>query len=347
MPTFLRRLLLCLLVVGVGLAALAYVLTWHPAPREALPVACSADTPPLRQGQAVKVMTWNLQALAGTRLTFAHDLTDRDDATHHLTPADLAYSLDEAARVIRDEQADVVLLQELQDGARASAYQDQATLLAERLADLYPCSTRAFYWKAAFVPDPAVLGSVGTQLVMLSRVRLDAAERLQLPEAGGLFGPKAALLLGHVGVQGGGRLALLTTHLDDGQGDATLPERQVAMVRSVLDELENRQQPWVLGGDLNQAPPPAVRRQGERDALEPLWNRYPLVPSRQASQVDSDGQWATRFPQPDGGSGETLDYLLHSPRLALLEARVRNADTRRIADHLPLVLRVLLPPAAP
>ena len=35
----------------------------------------------------------------------------------------LGFSLDEVARVIRDEQPDIVLLQELDDGAKASGYQ--------------------------------------------------------------------------------------------------------------------------------------------------------------------------------------------------------------------------------
>jgi endonuclease/exonuclease/phosphatase family metal-dependent hydrolase len=64
----------------------------------------------------------------------------------------MAFSLDEVARVIRDEQPDMVLLQELDDGAKASDYQNQLKLLQERVADLYPCSAHAFDWKADFVP---------------------------------------------------------------------------------------------------------------------------------------------------------------------------------------------------
>jgi hypothetical protein len=76
-----------------------------------------------------------------------------------------------------------VLLQELDDGAKASDYQNQLKLLQERVADLYPCSTSAFDWKADFVPDRHIFGSVGRQLSTLSRYRLEHAERLQLPIA--------------------------------------------------------------------------------------------------------------------------------------------------------------------
>ena len=46
----------------------------------------------------------------------------------------MAFSLDEVARVIRDEQPDVLLLQEVDEGAKPSHYQDQLALLQERLA---------------------------------------------------------------------------------------------------------------------------------------------------------------------------------------------------------------------
>ena len=112
----------------------------------------------------------------------------------------MAFSLDEVARVIRDEQPDVVLLQELDDGAKASDYQNQLKLLQERLADLYPCSAHAFDWKADFVPNPHIFGSVGRQLATLSRYQIEHAERLQLPVASAnpisrQFQPKNALLV--------------------------------------------------------------------------------------------------------------------------------------------------------
>src|SRR5262245_28371903 len=164
MPRVLRFALLSLSVLAAGLVALIYALTWHPAAREATPAACLAEAPQLQPGQALKVMTWNLQYLAGKRYVFYDDLPDGEGPDERPTPEDLAYSLDEVVRVIREEQPDIVNLQELHEGARATDYQDQLALLQERLADLYPCASQAFYWKAGFVPDPHILGSVGMKL---------------------------------------------------------------------------------------------------------------------------------------------------------------------------------------
>lgn len=188
---------------------------------------------------------------------FWNDLAQGEDEGP--TPEDMAFSLDEVARVIRDELPDVVLLQELDDGAKASDYQNQLKLLQERLTDLYPCSAHAFDWKAEFVPDPHIYGSVGRQLATLSRYQIEHAERLQLPIAPAnfisrQFEPKNALLVTYLPLSDGGQIALFNTHLDRAsQPDETL-QNQVSAVGKVLDRYESRGTPWLLGGDFNLLP---------------------------------------------------------------------------------------------
>lgn len=354
----LRFSLITLLVLGIALAALIHALTWHPADREDAPLSCSADAPVLLPGQALKVMTWNVQYLAGKRYVFFYDLADGSGPDERPTAEDLAYNLDEVARVIRDEQPDIVLLQELHDGARASDYQDQLALLQERLADLYPCSTQAFYWKARFVPHPRILGSVGMKLATLSRYRIDQAERLQLPRVPANpivkpFGFKRALLVSELPLRDGGRLAVINTHLDAfAQGDDTM-QRQVAMTRTLLDRLENQGTPWLFGGDLNLLPPGQYARlsesqrswYAEHSELQDLAGHYPMIPSLDEVNGDKQAKWYTYSPNGTEipGPDRTLDYLFHSPRLKRLKATVRQRDTLRISDHLPLVARFLLP----
>ena len=130
MPRFLRRTVFGLLLISTLLACLIYSVTWRPAPREVLTFSCPITAPVLVPGQALKVMTWNIQYLAGKRYVFWNDLAAGTDEAP--TADDMAFSLDEVARVIRDEQPDIVLLQELDTNAKASAYQDQLALLRER-----------------------------------------------------------------------------------------------------------------------------------------------------------------------------------------------------------------------
>ncbi|MGY3172732.1 endonuclease/exonuclease/phosphatase family metal-dependent hydrolase [Pseudomonas sp. TE12234] len=354
----LRYALLGLLIVTGLAGAMVYSLTWRPDAREVLPVSCSTQAPLLAPGQALKVMTWNVQYLAGKRYVFWNDQAAGTDEAP--TADDMAFSLDEVARVIRDEQPDVVLLQELDDGAKASDYQNQLKLLQERVADLYPCSAHAFDWKADFIPDPHIFGSVGRQLATLSRYEIEHAERLQLPVSqvnliSRQFKPKDALLLTYLPLSDGGQMAILNTHLDRAtQPDDTL-QTQISAVTKVLDKFESRGTPWLIGGDFNLLPlgqyqrlPSEQRTPYSADsALHALWDKYPMIPTNnEASGIDR-ARWLTHYPNDPGVSGpdRTVDYLFYSPRIKRVEARVRQDDTLRISDHLPVIARFLLPAA--
>lgn len=358
MTRLVRYTLLGLLIIVGLLSAMIYSLTWRPGTKELVPVSCSVQAPTLVPGQALKVVTWNVQYLAGKRYVFWNDLANGDD--ERPTAEDMAFSLDEVARVIRDEQPDIVLLQELDDGAKASGYQNQLKLLHERLTDLYPCSTHAFDWKADFVPDPHILGSVGRQLATLSRYRIERAERQQLPQAPAnlisrQFQPKNALLVSYLPLNDGGQIALINTHLDrTTQPDDTL-QRQVTATAKVLDKFESRGTPWLIGGDFNLLPlgqyqrlAPEQRTPYSADsALHMLWDKYPMIPTNnEASGIDR-AQWLTHYPNDPALSSpdRTLDYLFYSPRIKRVEARVRQDDTLRISDHLPVIARFLLPAA--
>ena len=356
LPRPLRLLLLIVLSLLAVLIALVYSLTWRPLPHEEAAVSCTGQVAQLQPGQALKVMTWNVQYLAGKRYVFWNDLAQGNDEAP--TQEDMAFSLDEVARVIRDEQPDVVLLQELDDGAKASDYQDQLKLLRERVADIYPCSTSAFDWKADFVPDPHIVGSVGRQLATLSRYKIESAERLQLPEQPGnlisrQFQPKNALLVSYLAQSDGGQVAVLNTHLDRAvQPDDTL-QHQVVAVAKVLDQYEARGTPWLIGGDFNLLPLgqfqrlPAEQRTpyAADSALHLLWDKYPMIPTNnEASGIDR-ARWLTHYPNDPSLSGpdRTVDYLFYSPRIKRVEAMVRQDDTLRISNHLPVIARFLLP----
>lgn len=358
MTRLLRYTLLALLIIIGVMGAMVYSLTWRPQAREAIAVSCSTQVPALAPGQALKVMTWNVQYLAGKRYVFWNDLAAGPDDSP--TPEDMAFSLDEVARVIRDEQPDVVLLQELDDGAKASDYQNQLKLLQERLADLYPCSAHAFDWKADFVPNPHIFGSVGRQLATLSRYQIERAERLQLPIASTnpisrQFQPKNALLVTYLPLSDGAQLAVLNTHLDRvTQPEQTL-QAQVAAVAKALDKFESRGTPWLIGGDFNLLPlgqyqrlPSEQRTPYAADsALHVLWDKYPMIPTNNESSGVDRARWLTHYPNDAGldGPDRTVDYLFYSPRIKRVEARVRQDDTLRISDHLPVIARFLLPAA--
>ena len=358
MSRLLRNTVVGVLLTAALLACLIYSLTWRPQAREVLPVSCPASAPVLVPGQALKVMTWNVQYLAGKRYVFWYNLSDGSGPDTRPNREDMAYSLDQVVRVIRDEKPDLVLLQEVDQNAKASAYQDQLKLLQERLIDLYPCSAQAFTWKADLVPDRHIFGSVGRTLVTLSRFQIEHAERVQLPVAEAnivsrQFQPKPALLVTYLPLNDGGQLVVINTQLDRPTLNNSNLRRQMQATAAVVDKFEGYGTPWLIGGDFNLLPigqflrlPAELRAGYSPDSeLHLLWEKYPMIPSNpEATGIDRE-LWLTHFPNDPRAEApdRTLDYLFYSPKLQRIEGYVRQEDTLTISDHLPVLGRLLLP----
>lgn len=358
MPRILRPTVLGLLLIAAVVAGLIYSITWRPEPKETLAVICPVAAPTLVAGQAIKIMTWNVQYLAGKRYVFWYNLIDGSGPDDRPTREDMAFSLDEVARVIRDEQPDLLLLQDLDEEAKSSDYQNQLVLLQERLVDLYPCSTQAFTWKADFVPNRHIFGSVGRKIVTLSRFQIEHAERLQLPVAESnlisrQFQPKPAMLVSYLPLNDGGQLVAINTQLDAPTLNNSNLRRQMQATAAVVDKYESQGTPWVIGGNFNLLPigqflrlPAELRLGYSADSeLHLLWEKYPMLPSNpEATGIDRE-RWLTHVPNnPDAeGPDRTLDYLFYSPKLQRVKGYVRQQDTQAISDHLPVVGRFLLP----
>jgi endonuclease/exonuclease/phosphatase family metal-dependent hydrolase len=353
------RILAGLVALVVVLAVAIRVTTFHPADVATEDVACAGDAPTLEPGQQLDVMSWNVQYMAGTGYVFWYDLPDGDGPDDRPTTADITATFDEVVRIIEDAQPDVLLLQEVDDGAARTDGEDQLVRLQELLADPYPCTSSAFYWKAAYAPHPRILGSVGMKLSTLSRFQIDEATRYQLPQMPSdlltrQFDIRRAILETRLPVTGAEDLVVLNTHLDAfAQGSDTM-ERQVALAKDLLDDLTAAGEPWLLGGDMNLLPPgpqydalaPAQQAYYAPDTeLSVLTDAYASVPSVEESSGPDRTVWFTHQPNDPAvdGPDRTIDFLFHAPTLTLGEHSVRAADTLEISDHLPVVATYTLP----
>ena len=354
MRKFLKWLAVGLAAVLVVLIAAVWLTTFHPGDVEAADVTCPEDAPVVGD-QPLRVMNWNVQYLAGKDYVFWYDLLDESGPDDRPSAAAISTTLDDVVRVIEAENPDVILLQELDDGAARTDREDQRLRLQAALDGAYPCSAEAFYWKASFVPHPRVMGSVGMELVTLSKYRIDDATRYQLAEMPAdpltrQFNLKRAVLEARLPTASGDEVVFFNTHLDAfAQGNDTM-QRQVSEVNRILAAEAS---PWVIGGDFNLLPPgrqfddlPA----GQQAYYEPdselavLYDRYAAVPALEDANGVARAAWYTHFPNDPAVTGpdRTIDYVFAGAGAALTNPTVRSTDTTGISDHLPLLVDVTI-----
>lgn len=353
-----RNILISAVVLISVLTLLIYSVTWHPGNQEAATTHCPATAPVYNPDQPLRVMSYNTQYFAGKNYVFYYDLPDNQGPDLRPTRADIQATLDGIAELINTHRPDIILLQEVHDGAAATDYQDQLQALLERLpADRYPCHSQAFYWKAAFIPHPAIMGSVGMKLAVLSRFKLKNSTRIQLPAppmdpVSASFYLKRAILDIELPTTQSRNWHILNTHLDAfAQGSNTM-ERQVEIARQLMHAFDTSNTPFIFGGDFNLLPPgmlstlQASQRYlyQEPGELRQLLQTWPSIPGLANIQEDP-ARWATHYPNdPDvRGPDRTIDYIFHSRQLTAISAQVINTEqTRRLSDHLPIYAEIRL-----
>ncbi len=346
-------------LLAVLLALAIRLTTFHPPAQQVEQVDCTASAPVLEVGQTLTLMTWNVQYMAGKDYVFWYDVIDGSGPDVRPSAEAITRTFGEVARVIGDVRPDLIFLQEVHDGAKRTDHQDQLARLLTLLPEDYVCHTSAFYWKAAFVPHPRIMGSVGMKLSTISRYRIDAATRHQLAIMPAdpftrQFNFRRAVLEVRLPITGGRSFVALNTHLDAFARGTPTMERQVAQLHQLTRALTDQGVAWVLGGDFNLLPPgpqyqnaPESQRgfYGPESELSLLFEHYQAVPS--LADLDGPGaaHWFTHFPNDPAvlGPALTLDYFFLSDGITIVSSQVRRHDTLAISDHLPVVASIILP----
>ncbi len=347
------------LVIMVGLlAVLVWAITYHPSDVQDEVVICPETAPALQPGQSLKVLTYNVQYMAGKNYIFFYDLPNDAGPDERPSAADITQTLQEVARIIQAENPDIVLLQEVDDGSTRTDDEDQLARLLALLPQDYQCHTSAFYWKAAFVPHPRIRGAIGQKLSIISKYQIDQATRYQLPQPLAdpqtqQYSPKQAILEARLPVEKGQDLIILTTHLEVAKRGTEVMQKQVAAVNERLDALNQNGHTWLMGGDFNLLPPGQFEQLQENEKsnfragteLKPLFERYNVIPGAVEINGDNGPEWYTMFVNDPSTSkpDRTVDYIFFGDNLALVNGYVRQHDTLNISDHLPVIAEFRLP----
>ncbi len=345
--------------VGIGaalaaflLTALVWSITFHPRARQSERICGDANAPLLKSGQTLKILSWNVQFMAGKGYLFFFEMPNDAGPDERPTAADIARTTDEVARIIREEDPDIILLQEIDDDAKRTDHADQLRVLLSKLPSGYCCHTSTFYWKAKFIPHRRIMGSVGMKLSTISKYRISSSVRHALPTVPHnllvrQFHPKRAILEARLPIEGGRDLAVLNLHLDAFSKGTDVLQQQVEEVDAVLSGLSKENYQFVAGGDFNLLPPgqrdrlPAAEAEAYRETTEMalLYEKFQVIPSLANLNGPESARWLTHFPNTPGvvALDRTIDYLVLSPQAQVLDAHVRQHDTQRISDHLPVI----------
>lgn len=356
MGMWVRSVLALVVIAAAAFLSWVFTSTYQPAAVQDEPVVNPSGLAPLQAGQSLSVLSWNVQFFAG----------NKDNHFFYDGGTDPWPSRDTVERVGRDiaafikaQKPDIVLLQEMDEGADRTYRMDQTAMLLDLLPE-YRAHTSTFYWKAQYVPHPGVAGKVGLKLVVLSRYPIDSAIRYALPAITTddfitrQFNLKRAFLELSLPIAGGGELKVINTHLSAfAQGSDTMA-RQVDMIDQHLRALDAAGTPWLIAGDFNLLPDaaayerlPAPHRESYNASgteLAPLL-KYPMVPSLESMSTEDVAKWYTYAPSsdPQCRPDRTIDYLFYSPALTLERSEVVHGDALPLSDHMPVMATLKLP----
>ena len=347
-----------LFFLAAMLALLIWSITFHPPALQAEVVVNQAAVATLKSGQQVKILSWNVQYMSGKNYEFWYDSINGNGPDIRAKRTDIEQTFKQVARLIIEQNPDVILLQELHDNAKRTDYEDQLQRLLALLPAEYNNYSEAFYWQASYVPLPQIMGSVGMKLGVISKYKLGDALRHQLPSIKAdiitdQFNFRRAIQEISLPVTGGSKLTLMNTHFDAfAQGSDTM-QQQVDYLQRLLHGKNENGEAWVIAGDFNLLPPGQYENLGAKASaayqpeseLARIYNEFNVIPSITQTNGPDASSWFTHFPNGSdfAAPDRTIDYIVYSDHIQVVNSQVIQQNTWHISDHLPMIATITLP----
>ncbi len=317
-----------------------------PGPRAVVPRTVGEPPPVGAAPATLTVVTWNI--------AWAYGWGSEGTGTRKKSQAEIEDSLQAMGRWLRAVGADVVLLQEVDTGARRSHGIDQGEVLSRAAGLAYYAPAES--WSVNYLPFPywppsRHFGRLRSGGAVLSRFPITEAsvELLSKPAAQPriyrLFYLFRYVIRCRIALGGGESVRVYNVHLETPDGAARA--LQAARVADILRA--DTGGAVIFGGDVNSPPPEARVRAGypdepatdhRDDAAAALFRSLPGLVDTVSPEayLRDEPAW---FTFPSHAPNRKLDYLFASADLTVDEVRVgREAGTS--SDHLPLVARLRL-----
>lgn len=256
-------------------------------------------------------------------------------------------------KVIKSNEADFYLLQEVDTLSKRGHYRNQLTGIHDVIPNYF--TSFAMNYNVKRVPLPVlepwdVYGKVAGGLGTYSKYQPDIVTRLQLP--GNYSWPTRVFQLDRCvayhefPLESGKKLVVLNVHNSAFDKGGELKKQQMAFIQKLAIDAYKQGNYVIVGGDWNQNPPgfrPQTYQPGyttklaipiEIDAFpeEWVWAYAPDFPTNRS----------VKDPYVKGKTPvTTIDFFLLSPNLQALKVKVINLDFE-YSDHQPVWMDVLL-----
>ena len=277
-------------------------------------------------------MTWNIR-FGVARIPWFGDCCGNKVI---VAKSEVLENLVDIADFIYEVKPDIIFMQEVDIESKRTAYIDEVQWLLDNTYFNYGCY--ASMWKVQFIPSDG-LGRINTGNAILSRWKIEEADRIQLPLRGDqdalteYFYLRRNLLKAKIAVPGIDDFYALDIHMSAFSTDDT-KQRQLDRIIEELETLDNTK--FVIGGDFNLIPPGSdstdfcdedkcvgesfhgpnddpMHKEGsyfteEIDWLQRVYDKYnPAVPL--SDYLSDQEHYLTHTPVWDGFWNRKLDYL--------------------------------------
>ncbi len=203
---------------------------------------------------SLRILNWNIgYGGLGDNMDFFYDGGTKVRDTKERTEENLAAII----AAIREQNADIILLQEVDIDSKRSYHINQAAMLHKALPEYYIYF--AYNYRSFFVPKPLKepIGKVGSGLVIISKYRPDSVIRHQYPSRFAfpvsMFNLKRCMMTAHFSLPDGRTLVIGNTH-NTAYDTGNMRSLESNYSAQLLKQYMSSGFDVIIGGDWNQYP---------------------------------------------------------------------------------------------
>ena len=248
-----------ILIFCAGFIGWLTITEYDPKPIEAVEILGNAEEKPVLNGK-ISVLTFNIgyANLNKDADSFLDGGSEVRSGNKEIVEANMTG----IEKIISEADADIVLLQEVDENSKRSFGINQKEILSEKTGGDYAIG---YNYVCGYVPFPIpTIGKVKSGVVTVSDFEIEQAERMALPcpfsWPVSVANLKRCVLVSRCKIEGSDKeLVVLNLHLeayDDGKGKIA----QTKMLWSILEEEYAKGNYVIAGGDFNQTFPGSLEK---------------------------------------------------------------------------------------